>query len=110
MIMAIKMIDRIPGHTPVLTSHDGLVSDILKIVDEEIPLCEITDTGYKDSYMRDALKYAIRTAVSRRRDRKGLGSNQFRIFSRKDPAGNVHWYVQYQGPGREGQGTREERR
>ena len=47
--MAIKMIDRIPGHTPVLTAHDGLVSDILKIVDEPVNhqelLGKVTDSS-----------------------------------------------------------------
>lgn len=75
------------------------IQDILQIIRERIPLCEITMDAYSGSYIRSAIHWAIRRACWRwnkdNQEKRIDFYTQFEVTSRKDKDGNRHWYIKY---------------
>ena len=75
------------------------IQDILQIIRERIPLCEITMDAYSGSYIRSAIHLAIRRACWRwnkdNQEKRIDFYTQFEVTSRKDKDGNRHWYIKY---------------
>ena len=101
--MAITPIERLPGgpDDAFKNAMEQIVADILQIIHDGIPLCEITIKGYSENYQRDALRKAIRYACSRYNRSMVAGpvgivdQNDFELMRRKDDAGKRHWYIRY---------------
>ena len=108
--MAIKVIDKLPGigtEDSYKEARDQVMEDVLQIIRENIPLCEITVDGYSSHYQRDAINHAIRRACSKynRNDRPEEGmrvsTDCFELTGRKDSDGKRHWYIKFKKPERE---------
>lgn len=80
-----------------------MYEDIRTIIRDRIEYAEVGDYGYKDSYMRDALRKAIRAACHAHNNGKypieGVPKlawhTDFVIASHKDKDGKIHWYVRF---------------
>ena len=98
--MAIMPIDEIPESSDDKrkTLRDKLMNDVLQIIKQQIPLCEIT-SGYRDSTMRAGLQTAIRRAVYRWNQKhiQDLSYDDLIIHRRKEDDGSVHWYIEFKG-------------
>ena len=103
-----KPIEKIPPKVKNKSSvyRTEMYEDIRTIIRERIEFAEVGDYGYKDSYMRDALRKAIRAACyAHNNGRYPIGGapklawhTDFAISSHKDEDGKVHWYVRYTPP------------
>ena len=104
--MAIKPIDNLPGGQMDVfnEARQQVVSDILQIIREGIPLCEITIKNYSENYYRSIIKDAIRKACGRYNDSpvaqtpSKVYSDMFEIARRKGGDGKYHWYIKYEIP------------
>ena len=109
--MAITPIEKLPDDpaSKYKEARAQLIDDVLEIIAKDIPLCEVTSEAYTTNTMRDALKHAIHNAVYRWNNRpvakKGqhhkVSADMFTITRRKDDDGAFHFYVQYDGEGRQ---------
>ena len=107
--MAIKPIDSLPGGQmdAFNEARQQVVSDILQIIREGIPLCEITIKNYSENYYRSIIKDAIRKACARYNDSQvahtpsKVYSDMFEIARRKGDDGKHHWYIKYNKPAEE---------
>lgn len=107
--MAIKPIDSLPGGQmdAFNEARQQVVSDILQIIREGIPLCEITIKNYSENYYRSIIKDAIRKACGRYNDSpvaqtpSKVYSDMFEIARRKGDDGKHHWYIKYNKPAEE---------
>ncbi len=103
--MAIKPIENLPG-TQVdkyEAARDGLIEDVIQIIREKIPLCEITSEAYTVNTMRSAISAAIRRGTVRWNQSLPEGApriwpDRFTILRRKDAEKKPHFYIQYDVP------------
>ena len=99
--MAITPIEKLPAKpTSVYEAAQAqAIEDVLQIIRERIPLCEITMDAYSGNYKRSALNSAIRRACWRwnkdNQEKRIDFYTQFEVTSRKDKDGNRHWYIKY---------------
>lgn len=100
--MMIKQIDKIPDGESKTDKYSkarkDLVEDIMTIIRDNIPYCEVTLDAYSDNYKRSLIDWAIRCAVSKVKRQAGIvvdWLNDFRIVSCKDADGKRHWYIEY---------------
>ena len=105
--MAIKPIECLPGsqQDAFNDAKQQIVSDIMQIIQENIPLCEITIKNYSENYYRSAISHAIRTACARynktatdNADR--VYQEDFEVVRRKGEDGKRHWYIKFRRPAR----------
>ena len=105
--MAIMPIESLPGEQvdQFKAARDALTEDVLQIIRQKIPLCEITSEKYTTNTMRDALKRAVRYAevLWNRREAVQEGEiervdgNMFTIIRRKSHDGKYHYYIEFSG-------------
>ena len=99
--MAITPIEKLPAKPTSVyeAAQERAIQDVLQIIRERIPLCEITMDAYSGNYMRSAINYAIRRAGWRwnkdNPDNRIDYFTQLDVTSRKDKDGNRHWYIKY---------------
>lgn len=83
-----------------------LYEDIRTIIRDKIEYAEVGGYGYKDSYMRDVIRKAIRAACHAHNAGrypidgapKLAWHEDFAVASHKDKDGIMHWYVRYMPP------------
>lgn len=99
--MAITPIEKLPEKptSDYEAAQAKAIQDVLQIIRERIPLCEITMDAYSGNYMRSAVHTAIRRACWRwnkdNQERRIDFYMQFEVISRNDKDGNRHWYIKY---------------
>ena len=100
--MAIKPIECLPGsqQDAFNDAKQQIVSDIMQIIQENIPLCEITIKNYSENYYRSAISHAIRSACARHNNMVAdaadkVWAEDFEVVRRKDENGKRHWYIKF---------------
>ena len=105
MIKPVTVAEVFPS-VPKPVYRTEMFEDIRTIIRDRIEYAEVGDYGYKDSYMRDALRKAIRAACHAHNNGKYpiegapklAWHTDFVISSHKDKDGKIHWYVRYMPP------------
>lgn len=99
MITAIdKIPDGLDGAEKYRRAKESVVFDAMRIIRENIPLCEITVDEYSENYKVQIISWALRKAVWRyncETDMEIDQNNDFNVFTRKDKAGKKHYYIEY---------------
>ena len=100
--MMIKQIDKIPdgpdGMAKYRRAKEAVVFDTMRIIRENIPLCEITVDEYSENYKAQIISWALRKAAwhyNCETDMDIDGYKDFNVFTRKDEAGKRHYYIEY---------------
>jgi hypothetical protein len=100
--VAIKPIECLPGsqQDAFNDAKQQIVSDIMQIIQENIPLCEITIKNYSENYYRSAISHAIRSACARHNNMVADAADKvwvedFEVIRRKDENGKRHWYIKF---------------
>ena len=109
--MAIKPVESMPGlpEDDFKVARKQVLDDILQIIRERIPLCEITIKNYSENYYRSIIKDAIRKACTRYNDSLVAQTpacvypDMFDISRRKGDDGKYHWYIKFDIPAEEGE-------
>lgn len=98
----ITAIDKIPDGPDRTTKYriakDAVIVDIMRIIRENIPLCEITVDEYSENYKAQIINWCIRKVVwsyTCKTDMKIDENKDFNVFTRKDEAGKKHYYIKY---------------
>ena len=106
--MAITLIEKLPEKptSRYEAAQAQAIEDVLQIIRERIPLCEITMDAYIGNYKRSALNSAIRKACCKYNRENALERGdridyfeQFDLTSRKDKDGIRHWFIKYKPKG-----------
>ena len=99
MITAIDKIPDGPDRTAKYKrAQEAVITDVMRIIRDNIPLCEITVDEYSENYKRNVISYAIRIAVWRYKRETDMIIDQYKDFevtTRKDEAGKKHYYIEY---------------
>ena len=101
--MAIKPVESMPGAPEDVfkVARKQVLDDILQIIRERIPLCEITIKHYSENYYRSIIKEAIRKACDRYNDTRTIQTplhvypDMFDVSRRKGDDGKYHWYIKF---------------
>ena len=98
----ITAIDKIPDGTDKTAKYrkaeEAVIADVMQIMRENIPLCEITVEEYSENYKANVIRCAIRNAVWRYKRETDMAIDQYEDFdvtTRKDKAGKKHYYIKY---------------
>lgn len=98
----IKQIDKIPDGLDRMEkfrrAKEAVAFDAMRIIRENIPLCEITVDEYSENYKVQIISWALRKAVWRYNCETHMEIDQnkdFNVFTRKDEAGKKHYYIEY---------------
>jgi len=98
----IKQIDKIPDgdsrSDKYRKAQEAVIADIMQIMRDNIPLCEVTVEEYSENYKRDVIQHAINLAVWRYKKDTDLVIDRYKDFevtTRKDEAGKKHYYIEY---------------
>lgn len=102
--MAIKPVESMPGAPEDVfkVARKQVLDDILQIIRERIPLCEITIKHYSENYYRSIIKEAIRKACDRYNDTRTVQEptdvypDMFDVSRRKGYDGKYHWYIKFE--------------
>ena len=101
--MAIKPVDSMPGvpEDAFKEARKQVLEDVLQIIRERIPLCEITIMHYSENYYRSIIKEAIRKACDRYNNTRTIETpfdvypDMFDVSRRKGYDGKYHWYIKF---------------
>ena len=98
----ITPIDKIPDGKDRMAKYcraqEAIIADIMQIMRDNIPLCEVTVEEYSENYKRDVIQHAINLAVWRYKKDTDLVIDRYKDFevtTRKDEAGKTHYYIKY---------------